>query len=495
MPIAYSYLRFSSPEQAKGDSVRRQTANRDAWLKSHPNVQLNTSLKLTDAGRSAFKRTNAETYALAQFVELIKAGRIQAGSYLLVENLDRLSREEAGEATELFLSIVNKGIVVVQMCPTVLEFKKPVNTMQLMFAIVELSRGHSESAVKSERSQAVWARKQREASPGKIVTTKLPGWIVERDGALVLDKARADIVRRIFALSVEGQGSYTIAKRFNEEGVPVLGRQTVKGTAVRWADATVRCILVSPATYGVYVPYHNRNKGKPQLEPVANYFPATVDEATFRKAQNAMQKRAIVGRGRKGKRVNLFSGLLIDYRSKGTLTYRHSGKTPPVIVPIAAIQGRGGKCVSFPAEEFELAILQKLRELTVKDLQGEDDTIQKIDVLEGRLHDLNKLVKLWTDKMDDPSIVDAVATKLGELKTKRKQLVADLDAARQEAVSPLKISLDELRTPIEVLIDNSSDETRTKVRTAIRRVVAAICGAICTKGKDKNGIRLRPFSR
>jgi hypothetical protein len=30
--LAFSYLRFSSDAQADGDSVRRQTALRDAWL-------------------------------------------------------------------------------------------------------------------------------------------------------------------------------------------------------------------------------------------------------------------------------------------------------------------------------------------------------------------------------------------------------------------------------------------------------------------------------
>jgi hypothetical protein len=35
-PLAYSYLRFSSPKQAAGDSIRRQTAAREAWLAAHP---------------------------------------------------------------------------------------------------------------------------------------------------------------------------------------------------------------------------------------------------------------------------------------------------------------------------------------------------------------------------------------------------------------------------------------------------------------------------
>ena len=81
MPPAYSYLRFSSPQQAAGDSVRRQTAAREAWLAAHPGVQLDQSLVMTDTGRSAFKRDDWDTYALARFVDHIKARRVEPGSY------------------------------------------------------------------------------------------------------------------------------------------------------------------------------------------------------------------------------------------------------------------------------------------------------------------------------------------------------------------------------------------------------------------------------
>src|SRR5262245_16301026 len=140
MPVAYSYQRYSSPKQVKGDSIRRQTEAREYWLAAHKGVRLDTALSMTDAGRSGFRRKDWDTYALARFVEHIKSGRVEPGSYLLVENLDRLSREDAGEATELFLSIVNKGVVVVQLLPGVTEFRKPVNMQSLMYAVCELSR-------------------------------------------------------------------------------------------------------------------------------------------------------------------------------------------------------------------------------------------------------------------------------------------------------------------------------------------------------------------
>jgi hypothetical protein len=51
MPLAFSYLRFSSPEQAKGDSVRRQTEATADWCQRN-NAQLDTSLRLEDRGVS-----------------------------------------------------------------------------------------------------------------------------------------------------------------------------------------------------------------------------------------------------------------------------------------------------------------------------------------------------------------------------------------------------------------------------------------------------------
>src|SRR5881227_495642 len=94
--LAYSYIRFSHPDQAKGDSLRRQTELRDAWL-ARNHVSLDTSLSLEDKGVSGYTgehRDNPDRHALAAFVGLVKKKRIARGSYLIVESLDRLSRED-----------------------------------------------------------------------------------------------------------------------------------------------------------------------------------------------------------------------------------------------------------------------------------------------------------------------------------------------------------------------------------------------------------------
>src|SRR6516165_8686549 len=95
LALAYSYIRFSHPDQAKGDSLRRQTELRDAWL-ARNGVTLDASLTLEDKGVSGYTgehRDNPDRHALATFMALVKKGRIVPDSYLIVESLDRLSRE------------------------------------------------------------------------------------------------------------------------------------------------------------------------------------------------------------------------------------------------------------------------------------------------------------------------------------------------------------------------------------------------------------------
>ena len=67
MAKAYSYLRFSTPEQIHGDSLRRQTEGARTYAATH-NLELDESLTFRDLGVSAFRGANAVEGALGQFV-------------------------------------------------------------------------------------------------------------------------------------------------------------------------------------------------------------------------------------------------------------------------------------------------------------------------------------------------------------------------------------------------------------------------------------------
>lgn len=115
MPVAYSYIRFSSEKQKKGHSVKRQEEMALKYIERNPqlDLELDTELNMKDLSVSGFKGKNLAEGALGNFVRLAYAGEIEKGSYLLVENLDRFSRDEAWKAVTSLMSLIQAGIVVI----------------------------------------------------------------------------------------------------------------------------------------------------------------------------------------------------------------------------------------------------------------------------------------------------------------------------------------------------------------------------------------------
>ena len=63
---AYSYVRFSTPQQAAGASLQRQTEKAAKYANEHGLV-LDTELKMTDLGVSAFRGKNVNAVPTADY--------------------------------------------------------------------------------------------------------------------------------------------------------------------------------------------------------------------------------------------------------------------------------------------------------------------------------------------------------------------------------------------------------------------------------------------
>ncbi|GAG98906.1 unnamed protein product [marine sediment metagenome] len=75
---AYSYIRFSSPEQRKGDSMRRQIAASEQYAQQH-NLTLDNTLRMTDEGLSAFHGMHRTKGALGVFLKLVEQNKVVQG--------------------------------------------------------------------------------------------------------------------------------------------------------------------------------------------------------------------------------------------------------------------------------------------------------------------------------------------------------------------------------------------------------------------------------
>jgi DNA invertase Pin-like site-specific DNA recombinase len=475
-PLAYSYLRFSHPDQAKGDSLRRQTDLRDAWL-ARNHIALDTSLTLEDKGVSGYTgehRSNPDRHALAAFLYAVEHMRVARGSYLIVENLDRLSREDILPALTLVLNLIQSGVRIVQLLPVEMVYDAKANPMQVMMMIMELSRGHSESAMKSERVGAAWQQKKRRAAEdGEPLTARTPAWLRLVDGEWELDRQAAETIRRIYRLATDGHGLGVITKRLNAEHVPVVGH------AGHWARSYVGKLLANRAVMGECQPHKGRGKNRrTDGPPIPGYYPAVVSEKDWYAARAAAAAR----RGKAGRlpkeRLNIFNGLLHDARDGGTIQLVNKGKKSSgrVLVGYKALQGvEGSRMASFPFDTFEAAVLSCLREIDPADvLPRKDRGADKSAVASGRLVELGAEIEKLKARLQ-ARYSDAVAEVLERHEDESKSLVQELARAQQEAASPLGEAWGECRTLIDVLAAApDAEEAQVRLRAALRRVVEGV---------------------
>jgi DNA invertase Pin-like site-specific DNA recombinase len=485
---AFSYIRFSHPSQAEGDSLRRQTTDAAAWCQRH-GAQLDTATTLHDLGRSAFTgahRKNPDRHALASFLKLVEQGRVPRGAFLVIENLDRLSREHIRPALTLLLNLIEAGVRVVQLKPVEQVFDEDVEPMALMMAIMELSRGHSESQLKSERLGPAWVEKRRRArEDGIMLTHQLPAWVREENGELSLIPDRAAVVKHIFALKAGGYGFRNIVKRLVEEGIPPFGEAIVRpgrtrsAHSGRWTKPYIIRILNDRRAVGEFQPC---GKGrKPEGPPIPNYFPAAVTEEEFLAARpvKAYSRQPT----RIGKYINLFSGLIRNGRDG--LNYMAATKYTRLLVAYSAEDARG-KLQSFPLDIFERSVLSLLRELDPHDILNGDSGPDETQVLAGQLERVEASIAMIVEEMNRNGESPVLFGQLRLREEEKRQLVQQLTEARQKAAHPLSESWGEAQSLMAIL-DNSADptDTRLRLRAALKRIVSEIWILVVPRKRER----------
>ncbi|QNB10288.1 recombinase family protein [Paraburkholderia tropica] len=252
-PKAYSYIRFSTPEQQKGDSSRRQTELSQKYAEAH-GLTLDENLTYRDLGVSAFDKSNIRNGELGAFLRAIDSGAVEPGSYLLVESLDRLSRAKVTDALEVFMSIINRGIRLVTLADGREYSKEKINEQftELIISIVVMSRAHEESLTKSRRLKEAWKAKRGRIGDAKL-TEIAPAWLKLNDErtAYTLVRDRVELVQRMFEWSKDGIGSETIARRLNQQGLSNWGTRS----ADQWHASYIKKILDNRAVLGEFQPH------------------------------------------------------------------------------------------------------------------------------------------------------------------------------------------------------------------------------------------------
>jgi len=494
---AYSYVRMSTLEQRKGDSFRRQKiASARYALKCGLEI-VESEEAYEDIGVSAFKGKNVKEGALGRFLQAVRAGKINRGSYLLVESLDRVSRETPYDAAQTMRDIVEEGITVVDLSDNERLYSNSIfrsDTQAYMRMIVRFERAHDESKTKSERVKEAWSYKRELAKRGTIkITSWCPAWL-----RLSKDKTRfeiiekhAETVRWIFREAADGRGIFAISRRLNQKSLAPFGKS--KG----WHSSYIIKILRNRAAIGEYLPTKVGGKLATDVEisqhTIGNYYPAIVSDELFFKVQRGLSDRRQSGRGRKGEKfTNLFTGTKMSCGyCGGRVRFENKGSGPKGgLYFICDNARRGHDCIArrWNYQHFEDSFLSFVHnELDVSRLLGasneshRSDLSDAIEAMRDKLHDLNIQRRKRIDLID--SVGKAVVVPLINEITSEIELIENrlLEASQELENLTASAALDgvghlHFKQLIELLSDQQTDAyaVRSKLSSLIQGLVGEI---------------------
>ncbi|MCO2679440.1 recombinase family protein, partial [Pseudomonas aeruginosa] len=391
-PKAYSYVRFSTPEQAKGDGRRRQYKAAIEYADKHDlELVKDGNYAFLDAGVSAYRGNNINrvSSSLGRFYEYVKEGKIEPGSYLLVESLDRLSREQVTEALVRFLDLLNSGIIVVTFGDGTV-YKKSAEPMQLVMSISHMSRAHSESSVKGQRVSDAWQQKQALArSEGVPLGAACPQWLSFDGEAYKVIPERVCVVKRVFELTVQGYGQRAIVKIFNNEGVPVFGSEKRNKSGL-WGSSSIAKILGNRSVLGEYQPtVWAEGRRRISGEPIKDFYPAVVDEELYYAALEGRSSRNVSRATKTSSNFNVWAKVAQCAYCKSPMHLVNKGKPPKGRKYLRCSRSTKGACInrSIRLDQSEIVFKEILAKLNLASLIKDNAQVlrKRIVELDGRL--------------------------------------------------------------------------------------------------------------
>lgn len=359
----------------QGDSYRRQLKATSEFAASRGWQLADTSY--FDQGKSAFRGGNARDGKLGEFLEAIETGAVPKGSVLVIEALDRLSRDDPWDSIPVLRRIIKAGVSIATTINGRVYGEADLgggSGYELVEIIVLLMQGHEESRKKSERHKANWQNKRSLAEGPKRqpMSARAPAWLTlseDRESFLLVED-RVAIVRRIFEEYLAGAGAHRIAAMLNKDGIKPFGR------AALWHRSYVLKIIRNRAVIGECVPNvmdheeDGQRRTRP-LTPVPDYFPQIIDPDVFSRAA-AMRSSRRAPSTRKGSRPvsHVLAGLARCPRCGSSMGRVSKGSGPkaghPKLVCYRARSKAGCEVRGVRVDIVEDAVMGGIEELAMR---------------------------------------------------------------------------------------------------------------------------------
>lgn len=280
--VGYAYVRYSSIAQATGESVDRQISPLKQFT-DETGVQIKEII--VDEGVSSYKGKNVNKGKFKEILNRIESGVIRKGDYIVVESIDRITRQRVSDGVELLQGILRKGIRIYTTIDRICySYDREEDDLQniVMIALIA-KRANEESVTKSRRRKDVWNKHKQLAVEGVAkINRKKPPYGLRFDEAasgFVINEAEASEIRAIFSL-------------LKYMGVSNAIRTVNESSKRKWANRHVMHMIDSQYPLGVLRSQRRTSNDKKEfIEYIEGYSPAIVTQAEFNEAVTAMKSR------------------------------------------------------------------------------------------------------------------------------------------------------------------------------------------------------------
>jgi DNA invertase Pin-like site-specific DNA recombinase len=468
----FSYIRFSSLKQAKGNSEDRQleiaprVAAEKGWL-------LREDLCVENLGLSAYKGSNLKI--INGIIEAAEAGNIPKGSVMIIEALDRLTRISVDDAYQLFRRVIKSGVeIYTDRSSRHLTEADLNNPMSLMLTVVELDAAFQYSDKLSYRVGKAWNKKRELlASEGKKLTKMVVAWVDKETWEPIPE--REIIIKKIFNLYNSGYGISAIVRQFNNEKVPTFG----KGKQ-GWSSSYIWQVLHTRAVIGEFQPhvtkssetgnYYKRIKSG---DAIQNYFPAIINTKLFYEVQAKLGNNTKV---RKTDQItNLFSG--VAYCECGAKMYlaesNKRGQSRKYYMCWNKVKGLGCNAPSIRYEPIENIFLITAAQNAEKLFKNDSSVSGEVQSLRGKKGEFEKQIANITEYVIAGNGTKALVQRQATLEKEVDEIRLQLQIAESRlSAKTSKPQIDFGQVTIKQLAD--SINVRRKVRDFILSHVESI---------------------
>ena len=464
MKIAHIYARYSTGIQAKGTSLRRQIENAEAYAKEQGWTIADI---IADEGVSAYHGKNLAQGGLGRFFNEVTAGKVVPGSVLVVESLDRLSRNTVLEQMSLLLRIIKSGVEVVTLVDQKHFTSASVNAnpLELIVSLAIMIRAQEESRKKGSRIAAAWSMKRSRLETHKL-TKRCPPWLTlcQDRTRYLINESRASAVRTIFRLATVGYAPQMIVDDLNQAGLAAWGKDTT------WTVTKVLDVLRNRAAIGEFQPHKmEESKRVPAGEPQRNYFPAIVSLETFHAANRSS---ATLGGAMHGD-TNLFIGLAWDGETKEKMVLRNN-------FLMNASCYHGGVRHRWAYRAFEESLLANLAHVDWDTLLAEPSDGSRANArlsLEANIREIElKLLMAANTILMQADASAQLATEIKSLEACRERLQKELTGL-ESGSSPSadgQMEPSKNRSTFIELVRNGDTASRLRLRQELHRLIKRI---------------------